>query len=670
MDNIIIIRMKKKGIFFILLLLIIPYASANWIYESSNLILDLVISSEMNIVPLTSDYALKYLIANLSFLPQESFNQEILSLETTPRTDVSANSAQFRWDEPDEEKLKFSLNSRIRTNNNYKKIKSKINFPIDAPSEVKIYTEPSETIDSDDSKIIKLASELAEGEDDLFVVVHKLAGWVKTNVDYNLSTLTASVSQKASWVLDTKEGVCDEITNLFIALSRALGIPAKFVSGIVYSNAPGVTEEWGPHGWAEVYFPGYGWVPFDVTFGEFGFINPTHIKLKEGRDANESSVQYQWLGHGVIIETEKLDIKTELKEKIGKEEPKISFSIDVEKKNIGFGSYNLVEVAIKNLEDYYVAAELQLAKSEEVEIMNGKTKSILLKPNEKKNVYWIIKLTRELDKRYKYTLPIAVISLSNISKEAEFDSNEDGPLFSLTEITEILEQKQEEQEKTYSRNIELNCGIDKDEFYEYEKAIIDCDIKNKGNVLLEDLNICLENDCKAIELGISQEKKLDFLIKDTNIGKKDAMITAKNKDISKAVYVEYILKDAPKIEITELEYPKEVSFGDVYTISFVLDKKSEFNPKKIGIVLDHAGIVKEWELSELHEDRKFELHLQGNELSSKRNKVEMVVSYKDDNNKEYKEEKEFYIEVINVTFTQRIRMVINKLEGWLMGIVS
>ena len=60
--------------------------------------------------------------------------------------------------------------------------------------------------------------------DDLFIVVYKLAEWVKTNVNYDLSTLTASVSQKASWVLDNKEGVCDEITNLFIALSRALGI--------------------------------------------------------------------------------------------------------------------------------------------------------------------------------------------------------------------------------------------------------------------------------------------------------------------------------------------------------------------------------------------------------------------------------------------------------------
>ncbi len=65
MKDIIFIEMKR-GIYLILLLVIVPYVSANWVYESSNLILDLNISSEINIKHLNSDYALKYLIANLS----------------------------------------------------------------------------------------------------------------------------------------------------------------------------------------------------------------------------------------------------------------------------------------------------------------------------------------------------------------------------------------------------------------------------------------------------------------------------------------------------------------------------------------------------------------------------------------------------------------------------
>jgi len=660
----------KMPVFLLIFLLVMPYASADWVYDSTNLFLELNISSKIRITYLNSGYSLKYIIANISFLPRESFNQEVLELETRPEAELVNGIAQFRWDEPDEEKLEFSFKSNIKTNNNYKKISSKIEFPISAPSDVQEYTKPSETIDSDNEDIINLAYELAEGEDDLFVVVFKLADWVKTNVNYDLSTLTASVSQKASWVLYNKDGVCDEITNLFIALNRALGIPAKFVSGVVYSNAPEAKNEFGPHGWAEVYFPGYGWISFDVTFGEFGFINPTHIKLKEAVDSNDSSAQYQWLGHGIAIETEKLDIKTSVNEKTGKEEPKISFDAGVEKKRIGFGSYNIVEASIENLEDYYVATELQLAKPDEVEAINEKTKNVLLKPNEKKSVYWIIQLARELDSRYTYTLPIAVVSTGNISKEARFGSSIDEPVFSLEDITEILRQKEEENEKAYSKNIDITCSIDKKEFYDYENAIIKCNVKNKGSIAIKKLDVCLESDCKNLDLDVSQEKAADFFIKDKDISKKEARISAKNNDISKAVYVEYTLMDAPRIEIIDLMYPDDISFDDIYRISFVLDKKSKFNPKNITVTLNHAGIIKRWEINELYDDREFEVNLPGNELSSKRNKVGIEVRYKDNNNKEYKEETEFYINVIDITIMQRVKMIINRIEGWILGFVG
>ena len=52
------------------------------------------------------------------------------------------------------------------------------------PDEVKMYTKPSETIDSDNKDIIKKASEIIEGEDDLYVVVFNIADWVENNIKY------------------------------------------------------------------------------------------------------------------------------------------------------------------------------------------------------------------------------------------------------------------------------------------------------------------------------------------------------------------------------------------------------------------------------------------------------------------------------------------------------
>jgi transglutaminase-like putative cysteine protease len=93
------------------------------------------------------------------------------------------------------------------------------------------YTSPSEKIDINDD-IKKQAEKLAAGEDDLYVVVFKLADWVNSNIAYNLSSATSEATLPSSWVLANKYGVCDELSNLFISMCRSLGIPARFVSGI------------------------------------------------------------------------------------------------------------------------------------------------------------------------------------------------------------------------------------------------------------------------------------------------------------------------------------------------------------------------------------------------------------------------------------------------------
>ena len=139
-----------------------------------------------------------------------------------------------------------------------------------------------------------------------------LADWVQKNIEYDLNTLTAEAVKKSSWVFTYRQGVCDELTNLFISFLRSVGIPARFVTGTVYASIEGT---WNNHGWAEVYFPGKGWAPWDVTFGQYGWIDPTHLKLGDSVDSAESSIDYTWRSSHVEIRNEGLDISTSLLEK-------------------------------------------------------------------------------------------------------------------------------------------------------------------------------------------------------------------------------------------------------------------------------------------------------------------------------------------------------------------
>ncbi|MDP3765037.1 MAG: transglutaminase-like domain-containing protein [Nanoarchaeota archaeon] len=652
----------KKLVVLLLFLITIPSVLADWFYNSQNIIASINIYGDAEVIPTTPSGYIETATINMTFFPKQTDTQELLKLYTNPTADFSGNSLKFTFKRP-EGKFDFKLNAEVKTTNTFPEIRRKISFPIEElPKDIIQYTKPSETIDSNDEDIIRTASELVKGEDDLYAAVFKIADWTKNNINYNLSTLTAEVSQKASWVLQNKQGVCDELTSLFIALLRTVGIPARFVSGIAYTNSPLFPENWGAHGWAEVYFPGYGWVPFDVTYGEFGWTDPTHIKFKESLDSDEPSTYYQWLGRNADLKTRKLDIKTELKDKIGYFRTPLNLEASPLKQAISFGSYNLLTATIENLNEFYYATELSLSKPKEVEIIGNEQKSILLLPKEKKKVFWILKLNENLDSRYSYTFPLIMSTTNNITFQTSFSSTARERGVSLNEIEQVAKLLEEEKEKKYSGNVLLECKTAKNEFYEYEDIKIYCYAKNTGNVFLENVDVCFENECKKLDLGISQTKNITFDINKSIIGLMERPVTLRNELVSKAAYVNFKIDDAPKIEIENLELPLNVSYDENFTISFTLGKKSQSSPQNAEVVFTLNGIEKRWDINELVENRKFVLNFMGNMLKYGKNDYRINVDYYDGLKKLYNANKEFSIELTNVTLLQRLLLWFNVLE--------
>lgn len=650
--------MKKFMVFFILFI-VIPSVLADWFYNSQNIIANVDISSEAEVIPTTPSGYIESATINITFFPKQTENQELLRFYTNPEAELTGNSLKFTWKRP-EGKIDFRVDADVKTKNTITEVKQKIGFPIEElPEDVRAYTMSSETIDSDDEDIVKLASELVKGEDDLYAAVFKLADWTKNNINYNLSTLTAEVSQKASWVLQNKQGVCDELTSLFIALLRAVGIPARFVSGISYTNSPLFPENWGAHGWAEVYFPGYGWVPFDVTYGEFGWVDPTHIKFKDSADSDEPSTYYNWLGRNADLKTKKLDIKTSLVDRIGYFKTPLFIEASPLKKAVSFGSYNLIEANIENLNDFYYATELYLNKPKEVNIVGNELKSILLLPREKKKVFWILKLDDNLNSKYSYTFPLVISTVNNISYETSFTSSARERDVSFEEVEQIAKLLEEEKEKKYSGNVVLDCIPEKDEFYEYEDVELHCNVKNVGNIFLDDVDVCFENECEKTSLGISQTKNFTFGINKSYAGSRTNSVTVKNDIVSKAAYVDFKVNDIPKIEIESLEFPANVSYDGNFTVSFALAKKSLSNPEDVDVALALNGLQKNWFINELAENRKFVLNFAGSQLKYGENNYKINVDYHDGLKKGYNAEKEFSIELTDATLIQRLLLRLN-----------
>ena len=652
-----------------ILLLALPFAYAeNLLYNSEELIIGLSISSTAKLIPLSSNYDIKYVILNLSFIPFNDTNQRVLTFETLPTAERHDNYIQLIWDAPRETNLNFLVTTDVVTYNHYIPITSKVGFPIkDIPDDVVKYTFPSPTIDSDNLGIVKKASELAEGEDDLFKVVYNLATWSKSNIKYDLSTLTAEVSQKASWVLNNKQGVCDELTSLFIAMSRSLGIPAKFISGIAYTESALFPDKWGPHGWAEIYFPDYGWVPFDVTYGEYGYVDPTHIKLKESIDPDVSSSNYEWLGTNIGLIPEKLKIKAEVK-KISKTlEPQIKINVDSVKKSIGFSSYNLIKAEIENLAEYYVSSEFQIVKPKEIEVVDDVIKPIMLKPRETKQLFWMVRLG-ELFPDYVYTFPIIINNADNITGLTNFTAMIDSKVYTFNEIHNTMQDSLEEEKKYYSKNLDLLCEIDNEMFYEDETTKLKCNVRNIVNVVLRNLSFCVDYICENFELGIGRTINRSIDIQKYPKGQNEITVNVKNTDVAKSSYVKFNVLDKPNVSIENVTYPESIEFDDRFTVSFLIKKISISEPKNVKIRIAQNNFAKEWDFDALSEDRELILTFEPHSLNRNENKFEVSVGYSDALGRKYSTKNEWDISLRNLTLIQRLAIGINRIGEFIVGI--
>lgn len=119
--------------------------------------------------------------------------------------------------------------------------------------------------------------------DDRLEALHGLSALVAATVAYAAGHTDAETTAEAA--IAAGHGVCQDQAHVFIAAARALGIPARYVSGYLLMNDR-VQQEAG-HAWAEAHVDGLGWVGFDIA----NAICPDarYVRLASGRDYKEAA---------------------------------------------------------------------------------------------------------------------------------------------------------------------------------------------------------------------------------------------------------------------------------------------------------------------------------------------------------------------------------------------
>ena len=140
---------------------------------------------------------------------------------------------------------------------------------------------PNAYLQTEDKTIVQLARQAIGDANDAAEAVRRIEAFVAGYVQYkDLSVGYASAAEVAK----NKQGDCTEHAVLAAALCRAVGIPAKVVTGLAYvKEFAGVKNCFGGHAWTTAYVGGQ-WIGLDAAFkgtGRGGY-DAGHIALAIG----------------------------------------------------------------------------------------------------------------------------------------------------------------------------------------------------------------------------------------------------------------------------------------------------------------------------------------------------------------------------------------------------
>ena len=118
-----------------------------------------------------------------------------------------------------------------------------------------------------------------------------------------------TVHTSATEALGLKRGVCQDFAHVMIALCRARGLHARYVSGYLYSSRVAARDDAASHAWVDVFVPGRGWIALDPTHDCEQ--SEQYVRLGLGRDyADVPPTRGTYKGAG----KEALDVKVNVRE--------------------------------------------------------------------------------------------------------------------------------------------------------------------------------------------------------------------------------------------------------------------------------------------------------------------------------------------------------------------
>lgn len=158
-----------------------------------------------------------------------------------------------------------------------KKMKGTGDGDVEAEGFLERYTQLPEDLPE---RVSLLSEEITKDKDNWYDKVKAIEQYFRENGfvydQQDVAVPGAEQDYVDQFLFETQKGYCDNFSTSMVAMTRSLGIPARWVKGYTEGTfSKQVDKDYqlfevtndNAHSWVEVFFPGVGWVPFEPTVG-------------------------------------------------------------------------------------------------------------------------------------------------------------------------------------------------------------------------------------------------------------------------------------------------------------------------------------------------------------------------------------------------------------------
>ncbi|MGC8835189.1 MAG: transglutaminase-like domain-containing protein, partial [Armatimonadota bacterium] len=124
------------------------------------------------------------------------------------------------------------------------------------------------------ARVIELTRQIVAGKPTQYDRAVAIQNYLRTNCRYTLNppTLPPETDATDFFLFRSKAGYCQQFASAMAVMCLLSGIPARVAVGYTPGTWDStercfVVRDRDAHAWVEIFFPGYGWIPFDPTAG-------------------------------------------------------------------------------------------------------------------------------------------------------------------------------------------------------------------------------------------------------------------------------------------------------------------------------------------------------------------------------------------------------------------